>query len=301
MVAAFVLSGGASLGAAQVGMLSALSEAGIRPDLIVGTSVGAVNGAWVAGGADLAGLDEVWRSLRRDTVFPARPVDGLLGFMGRRGHLIPDSGIRRLLLHHLRFEALEEALIPFHVVATDVLTGWDTLLSRGDAVDAVMASAAIPGVLPPVRVADRDLMDGGVVNNTPISHAVNLGADEIWVLAPGYSCALAERPRGALGMALHAVTLGINQRLAADIKRYGTRADLKVVPPLCPIRTAPADFNHAGELISQAHALTRDWLKTGAPYLPSATAKIGLHGHAAAPSQRRTIPRFPAANQGASG
>lgn len=289
MVAAFVLSGGASLGAAQVGMLAALSEAGVRPDLVIGTSVGAINGAWVAGGVDCDALGAVWRSLRRETVFPARAVDGLLGFVGRREHLVPDVGIRRLLGEHLRFARLEDAPVPFHVVATDVLSGCDTLLSHGDAVDAILASAAIPGVLPPVRVAGRYLMDGGVVNNTPISHAVRLGADVIWVLATGYSCALAERPRGALGMALHAVTLGINRRLAADIRRYTPRTDLRVVPPLCPVKIASADFSQAAGLIERAHGLTRDWLTAGAPPLASAATMLAPHGHAVGSDGRSVV------------
>ena len=290
MTAAFVLSGGASLGAAQVGMLTALTEAGVQPDLVIGTSVGAINGSWVAGGSHPAELGAVWRALRRDTVFPARPLGGLLGFIGTRCHLVPDSGIRRLLRDHLRFDRLEDSPVPFHVVATDLLSGCDTLLSRGDAVDAILASTAIPGVLPPVRIAGRELMDGGVVNNTPISHAVRLGADVIWVLAAGYSCALAERPRSALGLALHAATLSINQRLAADIKRYSRRADVRMVPPLCPIRIAAADFSRAGELIERAHALTRDWLADGSPQQSSAVSKLAPHGHAAASSARRRIP-----------
>jgi len=280
MVTAFVLSGGASLGAAQVGMLTALAEAGVRPDLVVGTSVGAINGAWLAGGVDCGGLGQVWRALRRETVFPTRLVDGLLGLAGRRGHLVPDHGLRRLLREHVRFERLEEAQVPFHVVATDVLSGCDTLLSHGDSIEAILASTAIPGVLPPVRVDGRDLMDGGVVNNTPISHAVRLGADVVWVLATGYSCALAERPRGALGMTLHAVTLGINRRLAADVRRYGDRVDLRLAPPLCPIRTSAADFGQAGALIGRAHSLTKDWLAGGAPPQLAAAAKLDPHGHA---------------------
>ncbi len=280
MVTAFVLSGGASLGAAQVGMLTALAEAGVRPDLVVGTSVGAINGAWVAGGVDCAGLGEVWRALRRETVFPTRLVDGLLGMAGRRGHLVPDHGLRRLLREHVRFERLEEAQLPFYVVATDVLSGCDTLLSHGDSIEAILASTAIPGVLPPVRIDGRDLMDGGVVNNTPISHAVRLGADVVWVLATGYSCALSERPRGALGMTLHAVTLGINKRLAADVRRYGQLVDLRLAPPLCPIRTSAADFTQAGALIERAHSLTRDWLAAGASPQLAAAAKLAPHGHA---------------------
>lgn len=86
--------------------------------------------------------------------------------------------------------------------------------------EAILASAAIPGVLPPVVVDGRALIDGGVVNNTPISHAVDLGAREVWVLTTGYSCALDGPPRGARGVALHAATLLIHQRLALDVLRY---------------------------------------------------------------------------------
>ncbi len=267
MTTAFVLSGGAALGATQVGMLLALSEASVRPDLIVGTSVGAVNGAWIAGRPDPEGvsdLAQLWRGLTREAVFPARPLLGLLGFVGRRRNLVPDTGLRGLLADNLRFERLEAAPIPLHVIVTDVLTGDDVRLSAGDAVDAVLASAAIPAVFPPVHIDGRDYVDGGVVNNTPISHAVALGADVVWVLSTGYACALSEPPRGALGMALHALTLTVNQRLALDVERYEPSVDLRVVPPLCPIRTSPSDFSHAAELIDRAHATTAEWLTTPA-------------------------------------
>ncbi|MGH3637221.1 MAG: patatin-like phospholipase family protein, partial [Mycobacterium sp.] len=195
MTTAFVLSGGASLGSIQVGMLLSLAEGGITPDFIVGTSVGAVNGGWVASRPDAAGISalaDVWRSLSRADVFPTRPIVGLLGFLGLRSYLVPNQGLRRLLTGHLEFCRLEDAPIPLHVVATDVLSGHDVLLSSGDACDAIAASSAIPVVFPPVNVNGRDLMDGGVVNNTPLSHAVALGADQIWVLPTGYSCALPE-------------------------------------------------------------------------------------------------------------
>lgn len=199
MTTAFVLSGGASLGAIQVGMLAALAENAIAPDLIVGTSVGAINGGWIASRPDPVGIEELarlWRSLSRQEVFPTRPLLGLLGFLGRRPNLVPASGIRRLLTDHLQFTRLEDAPIALHVVATDVLSGHDVLLSSGDAVAAICASSAIPAVLPPVRIAGRELMDGGVVNNTPISHAIALGADIVYVLPTGYACDLAAAPRG---------------------------------------------------------------------------------------------------------
>lgn len=263
MTTAFVLSGGASLGSIQVGMLLALADAGIEPDFIVATSVGAVNGGWVASRADAAGITElvgVWRSISRGDVFPLRPLAGLLGFVGERRNLVPGTGLRRLLRRHLQFSRLEDAPIPLHVVATDVLSGKDVLISSGDAVTAIAASAAIPAVLPPVKIDGRDLMDGGIVNNTPISHAVELGADLIYVLPTGYACSLADPPRGVLAMTLHALTLAINHRLAVDIDRFEATVDLRVAPPLFPLHVAPIDFSHGAELIEQAHRETSRWL-----------------------------------------
>jgi NTE family protein len=208
---AFVLSGGASLGAIQVGMLRALYERGIRPDLIVGTSAGALNGAYVASRPQASetaeGLARIWRELRRGQVFPISPLTGVLGFLGARDHLVPDSGLRRLIERHVECRTLEEMPIPLHVVAVDVVTGQELRLSRGPVQNAILASAAVPGVLQPVSWEDRALMDGGVANNTPISHAVELGAERIYVLPTGHACSLDEPPRGALAMALHAISL----------------------------------------------------------------------------------------------
>ena len=151
MTTAFVLSGGASLGAVQVGMLQALLRRGIRPDFVVGTSVGAVNGAWVAGHPDPDGADglvHIWCGLRRTDVFPSSPLRALTAVTGRSRAVVSPDGLRDLLSAHIPFRRLEDAPVPQHVVAADVLTGEDVLLSAGPAVDAVVASAAIPGVFP---------------------------------------------------------------------------------------------------------------------------------------------------------
>jgi NTE family protein len=254
---AFVLSGGASLGAIQAGMLRAVYERGIRPDLIVGTSVGAVNAAFVASrpqtprtARDLA---EIWRAIGRGDVFPLNPVTGFLGFFGARDHLVPDSGLRGLLEDHLEFERLQEAPIELHVIATDVLSGAEERLSRGNARDAVMASAAIPGVFPPVVWHDRELVDGGVANNAPISHALEMGATKIYVLPTGTACDLDEPPRGALGMLLHSMNLLVMRRLLVEIELLRDRAELIVLPPPCPLRVSSMDFGHADELIRDGH------------------------------------------------
>jgi NTE family protein len=170
-----------------------------------------------------------------------------------------------MLSEQVGFTRLEDAPIPFHVVATDVISGTDVLLSSGDAVDAIAASAAIPGIFPPVNIDGRGLMDGGVVNNTPLSHAVALGADRVWVLPTGYSCDLPALPHSALTMALHALTLTINHRLAVDVARFEPAVELHVVPPLCPIATSGSDFSHAATLIERTHAATREWLAACPP------------------------------------
>jgi NTE family protein len=116
-------------------------------------------------------------------------------------------------------------------------------------------------VFAPVEVDGRRLMDGGVANNTPISHAVELGADEIYVLPTGFACALTAHPRGALAMLLHAESLLIQQRLHVEIELYRDRAELVVLPPPCPQPIQPIDFAHAGELIERALSESRTYLK----------------------------------------
>jgi NTE family protein len=279
---AFVLSGGASLGAIQVGMLHALYERGVSPDVIVGTSAGALNGAFIASRPQTVetaeALADVWRGVRRGQVFPLNPLTGLLGFLGARTHLVPESGLRHLITRHIEYERLEELPIPLHIIAADVLSGEERRLSDGALLDAVLASSAIPGILPPVRwKGGRTLMDGGVANNTPISHAVDLGARRIYVLPTGHACALGEPPRGALAMVLHAISLLTHQRLIDDIERHRNEARLIVLPPPCPLSVTPIDFGHADELIERALHDARDFLEKGGEDRPP--IRMRMHRH----------------------
>lgn len=279
MTTAFVLSGGGSLGAVEVGMLLALAERGIAPDVLIGTSVGAVNAGWLAGGAtleDIEALAELWTTIRRRDVFPTAPLLGLLGFLGRRDHLVPAEPLRALLEHNVKFTRLEDAPIPLRVVTTDLLTGEEILLGTGDAIDAIAASAAIPGVFPPVAVGDRMLVDGGTSDNVPISHAIDLGADTVYVLPTGYACALDKPPRGALATALQALTLVLQQRLILDVARYAESVDLRVVPPLCPLTVSPLDFSQSASLISRARRSTSHWLE----HPSGGVSVLALHRHA---------------------
>ncbi|MEO9222482.1 MAG: patatin-like phospholipase family protein [Mycobacteriaceae bacterium] len=283
MTTAFVLSGGGSLGAVQVGMLQALTERDIRPDLLVGTSAGALNAAFLAGhGTGRSALDELeqsWSGVRRRDVFPLAPPWQLLARGGSRSALCSDRGLRKLLRGHLLFDRLEDAPIPVHVVGTDLLSGEEVLLSCGDALSAVLASTAIPGVLPPVQREGLTLIDGGLADNTAISQAVELGADRVFVLPTGYACALPEPPRGPLAVALQAISLLIEQRLIADVALYGDRVDLTVIPPLCPLTISAIDFGHARELIHRAYRSAGAWLDSTSSSLAHQERFLALHGH----------------------
>jgi NTE family protein len=287
---AFVLSGGASLGAIQVGMLRALYERGIRPDLIVGTSAGALNGAYIASrpqaSATADSLARIWRNLRRGQVFPVNPLTGLLGFLGARDHLVPESGLRHLIERYVEREWLEEIPVPLHVVAVDVVTGQELRLSHGPVLDAILASAAIPGVLAPVSWDGRALMDGGVANNTPISHAVELGAERIYVLPTGHACSLEAPPHGALAMALHAISLLTHRRLIDDIERHRGDAHLIVMPPPCPLNIQPIDFSHADELIDVALLDAREFLDDGGETREPIRMRMHRHSSAAGAAVR---------------
>jgi NTE family protein len=283
MTTAFVLSGGGSLGAVQVGMLQALSEREVRPDLLIGTSVGAINAAYVAGhGMDERALDElatIWRGLRRRQVFPVDPLRHVLAVAGAKPSLCSNRGVRHLLETHLTFRNLQDAKIPLHIVATNLLSGEEVLLSDGDAVRAVLASTAIPGVFPAVEHAGLTLVDGGIADNAALSQAVALGADEIYVLPAGFACALEQPPATALSTAMQALTLLIEQRLVIDVAAFSGPAAIRVLPPLCPVSVSSTDFTHAGVLIERARRATGEWIDSDGPSLPAPSRFLSLHHH----------------------
>jgi NTE family protein len=262
---AFVLSGGASLGAMQAGMLRALYEQRITADLLVGTSAGALNAAFVASRPQTVQtareLSRIWRDLRRDDVFPVSVRALVGGLCRKRDHLVPDHALRRLVARHCEFDDLADAATPLHVVAYDVLAGREVLLSDGPAVDAVTASASIPGVFPPVVAGDQILIDGGVGNNTPISHAVALGAERVYVLpTQAGPRRIARPPAGAIDAAIHALTLLVDARFAADLARYAHQVELIVLPAPNSHRVQPTDFEHASRLTAEALSACREAL-----------------------------------------
>jgi NTE family protein len=261
---AFVFAGGGSLGAIQVGTLRELIAAGKRPDFLVGASVGALNACFFAGQPDregVAALEAIWRGLRRQDVFPltlSGVIDGLRGAPS----LVSAGSLRRLVERSLTIRDLEDAPVPVHVVATD-LSGAAVRLSRGNAVDAVLASAAIPIAFPAVEIDGAHLIDGAIAGNTPLLTAAGLGAERIVVLQTGYACSIDGPPRGAIAGGLHALTLLIANQMARDLQLVGDRVEVHVAPHLCPLDVSPFNFEHSGALIERAAQSTRLWLAGG--------------------------------------
>ena len=259
---AFVFAGGGSFGAIQVGMLQSLAAHGISADMVVGSSVGALNGAFYAGDPTPAGVErlaKVWRGLTRNDVFPIT-WKTMLGFLWRRDFLIPHDGVRKLVDDHIPFRNLEEATLPVHIVATDIITGDAVVMSDGPTAEAILASTSIPGAFSPIRYRDHFLADGAISSNTPVRVAVRKGATRLIVLPTGHACANQAPPVGAVANALHALTLLIARQLVDELEGLGPAIEYYVVPPLCPLVGSPYDFSRTDDHIDRAIRVTDAWL-----------------------------------------
>ena len=258
---AFVLPGGASLGACQVGMMQALSDAGIHPDLLIGTSAGAINAAYLGlhpGPEGLAGLTRLWSSFKRRQLVRLHPLHAGRALAGHHPALFDRSGMEDVLQREFGAARLEELPITVAVMATDAVTGQPVLLREGPALGAVLASSAMPGIFPPVSCADRWLIDGSVASDAPVAEAQALGADEIWVLTT--SSRLSRPPNGALQLAVHAFSLVSGTVTAAEVNEVRGRATVHVLPP--PVTDGPGvfDFSRGAQLIAEAHLTTKSWI-----------------------------------------
>jgi NTE family protein len=260
---AFVFAGGGSFGAIQVGMLHSLAAHGITADMVVGSSVGALNGAFYAGDPTFSGVERlgtIWRGLTRHDVFPVT-WRTLLGFLWRRDFLISHDGIRKLIDDHIPYRNLQDAKLPLHIVATDIITGDSVVLSEGSTSEAIVASTAIPGAFTPVLYRDHYLADGAISSNTPVKVAVQKGARRLIVLPTGHACATDAPPVGAVANVLHALTLLISRQLVSELEDLGPDIEYFVVPPLCPLVGSPYDFTRTADHIARAIEATDAWIE----------------------------------------
>ncbi len=256
----FVLSGGGNLGALQVGMMRALLEHDIRPDLILGCSVGALNGAAIAADPTLAMLDRVqdlWLSMEGRDVLPA----GLLPTtvqLARKGAAVHTNHALRGVIDDMLGpdRTFAELTVPYQCVATDVDAAREVWFTEGPMVDPILASAALPAMLPPVEIDGVRYIDGAVVNDVPVSRAVEVGATTIYVLHVGGFDRPRRKPKRPLDMALHAYWIARRARFRRDMEALPATVDAV----LLPTGHAPAgrfnDFSHSEELMASAYLAT---------------------------------------------
>jgi NTE family protein len=262
---AFVLGGGGVLGAAEVGMLRALADAGILPDLVVGTSIGAINGAVVAADPKVAvgRLAALWEDLASSPAFgPA--VRRLATFVRSGTHLQTPEPLRDVLTRHLPVQNFEELAVPFQCVAASIERAAEHWFTSGPLVDAVLASSAVPGVFPPVNIGGEHYFDGGLVNSLPVGRAVELGARRIFVLHVGRIEQPLQAPRRPWDVALVAFEVARRHRFTRDLAAAPPGVEVHVLPtgmastPIANVRYR--DFTAAATRIERAHAATADYL-----------------------------------------
>lgn len=274
-----MLGGGGSLGAVQVGMLRALAERGLTPDLVVGTSVGSVNGALLA--LDPAGATErlaaIWSVMTRARVFPGGPLAQWRMVRRHRNHLFPNDGLARVLTDALGPDRDFASLaLPFGTVAVDAVTGHAVLLRTGPLVPAILASSAIPGIYPPVELDGRVLYDGGVLANVPIRQAIELGARSIVVLDCAFPGHLPGVPRTLADTLFFWATLGMRNQAVLEAELAAREFPVLYLPgpPIRPM--TPLDFSHTAELVADAHTSAAVFLSSVRPAGPGLYGQPGI-------------------------
>jgi NTE family protein len=253
---AFVLSGGGNQAVSQVGMLRALLERDIVPDVIVGTSAGAWNGSVLAADPTLAAvdrLDEMWAKLRGDVIFPGGRWTKAWNLLTRDDHLFSDDGLRNVIDLGGTPASFSDLAVPLRVVAADLETGEEVVFACGDLRPALMATAALPGLFPPVRFDGRVLVDGAVVDTVPLSHALAGPVDRIYVL--NVSNELIRRTnRSPLDVLVTAFAISRKQRFELELRSVPESIEVVVLSGPDDDREL-IDFSDPTRYIAAAHEL----------------------------------------------
>lgn len=264
----FVLSGGGNLGAVQVGMLRALLEHGIQPDLVVGCSVGALNGAALADEPSLVGvarLEQVWRNVDGNNLMPRNWMPNAVA-MARKGEAVHDSeGLRRLVEGAMAARDFTDLQVPFECVATDidgVDERWFSAEDGSPLIDAILASSAMPALYPAVEIGGRRYLDGAIVNDVPVTRAVERGAKTLYVLQVGSFSRPRAEPRRPLDVAVQAYWIARHYRYKRDLEAIGAMPDLTlhVLPHGQPLVMRYNDFTRTPELIATAYEASSAYL-----------------------------------------
>jgi NTE family protein len=259
---AFVLSGGVSLGAVQAGMLRAMLESGIQPDLLIGSSVGALNAAFLGQGfteTRIRQLTEIWCELRRDNVFGDFGLKRVVSIISQRTALASPEALHRLIAAHIPVSH-ENLETPVFVTATDYLSGETVILSQGNLHENLLASCAIPFVFPLVLIEGRYLVDGSISANVPLLPAEKLGARTLVVFDVGYPCKLHELPRSPLDRALHIFSIMLHRQTSGGLSALTNDATLICLPSPCPISVPSYDFSQGASLVEAGYETAQSFL-----------------------------------------
>lgn len=273
---AFVFGGGGSWGALHWGILRALAETDIRPDLVVGTSVGSLNGAIAAADPEHSAeiLGALWPAVTRDQVFPGGVISSLHTLRTSHGWLYDSANLAEYLAARLPVATIEELQVPYVAIATDFTSGARVEIDRGDLKSALLASSAIPGIFPWIDRDGRRLVDGGLVSNVSTDVARNRGANSIVVLDCGLFGVSPKLSESIIDILAQTVAIQSRQQVIHDLSRC---LDVPVVwlsgPELTS--TSQLDFSHTVALAEAAYTASSELLSSlrGASVLPA-----GLYG-----------------------
>lgn len=275
---AFSLSGGGARGAVQVGCLLALAERGIKPDLIVGTSVGAWNGAWLASQPTLERvhrLADIWATISR-TSFGMAWWRAARNYTFRRPSLYDGHGLARLIARHLEAHRFEDLAVPFFAVAINMTRCEKAVLSRGPLAPAVLASSAIPGIFPPMVLNGEQYVDGGMADPAGIETALELGATRIYVLDAGYQGVLASPIRSIDTVVDHAVQVGAYQRIRSTVREARKHAEVVWLRPNSGFLKHSMDFRYTAHYIEDGHRYAARQLEGAVSRPAGALARLHL-------------------------
>ncbi|MFV9672990.1 MAG: patatin-like phospholipase family protein [Acidimicrobiia bacterium] len=275
---AFVLGGGGHRGAYEVGMLKALTEQGIRPDVVLGTSIGAVNGAVIARTPNTDGvamLERTWIDLNFADVFPGSLWNRAMSAVRQRTYLHANDQLREWLESLVDDDAFDDLAVAFQCVAACIEDAAEQWFDSGSLIDAILASSAVPGLLPPVEIAGKHFVDGGVVNSIPVSRAYELGAKTIYVMHVGHVDDALEVPSAPWDVAVVAFEIARRHRFASDVASVPEGTTVHVLPTGAergryndPSKLQYGKLSEAREQIDSAHKATLVYL-TGPDHSPT--------------------------------
>lgn len=259
----FVMGGGGSLGAIQVGMLQAVAEQHIMPDLVVGTSVGSLNGAAVA--LDPVGapsrLSHVWARMTRDRVFPGGLISQARTLQATKTHLFPNTGLARTITDFLSTaRTFADLALPFGAVTMDIATASPHVLTEGPLAPALLASAAIPGIYPWVEHEGRRLYDGGVVANVPMRQALALGARSLVVFDCSFPGQLPPPPETLAGALLYTAMVTMRAQAVLEAPILSVEVPVVYLPGPQVRYVSPLDFAQTPNLVEGAYEAARAFL-----------------------------------------